>query len=96
MTLWHSHAAAASRGRIDLDLAPPIGPDRSTRAQLAHQERHGRTSHPSICESACWVSGSTSWSTPVAKLKQPAGHARFDRVQRVAGRTELKLLQHRP
>src|SRR5712671_564615 len=32
----------------------------------------------------------------VAKLKQPAGQTRFDRVKRVAGRAELKLLQHRP
>ena len=31
----------------------------------------------------------------VAKLEQPARHARFDRVKRVAGRTELELLQHR-
>ena len=32
----------------------------------------------------------------VAKLEQPARHPRLDRVQRVAGRTELKLLKHRP
>jgi hypothetical protein len=31
----------------------------------------------------------------VAKLKQPAGHAGFDRVQRIAGQAELELHQHR-
>ncbi len=32
----------------------------------------------------------------VAKLEQPASHARLDRVKRIAGRAELKLHQHRP
>ena len=32
----------------------------------------------------------------VAKLEQPACHAGFDRVQRIAGRAELELYQHRP
>ena len=31
----------------------------------------------------------------VAKMQQPACHAGLDRVQRVAGRTELELRQHR-
>ena len=32
----------------------------------------------------------------VAKLEQPASHAGLDRVQRIAGRAELELYQHRP
>ena len=96
MTLWHSHAAAASRaGSISIrprrsDLIAPLA--RSLRISSVTVVR--RT--PSICESACWVSGSTSWSTRSRSLEQPAGHPRFDRVKRVAGRAELKLLQHRP
>ena len=31
--------------RVDFDQAPSIGPDRATRAQIAHQERHGGSSH---------------------------------------------------
>ena len=95
MTLWHSHAAAASRARVDLDLASPVGPDRSTRAQLAHQQRHGRTSHPEYLRERLLGEREHIMVDAVAKLEQPASHARFDRVKRVAGRTELKLLQHR-
>ena len=63
MTLWHSHAAAASRaGSISIrprrsDLIAPLA--RSLRIRSVTVVR--RT--PRICESACWVSGSTSWST---------------------------------
>jgi len=32
----------------------------------------------------------------VAKLEQPARHAGSDRMQRIAGRAELKLHQHGP
>jgi len=32
----------------------------------------------------------------VAKMEQPARHTGFDRMQRIAGRAELKLNQHRP
>jgi hypothetical protein len=81
--------------RVDLDQASPIGPDRSTRAQLSHQERHGRTSHPEYLRERLLGEREHIMVDAVAKLKQPAGHARFDRVKRVAGRTELKLLQHR-
>ena len=31
--------------RVDLDQPSSIGPDCATHAQIAHQERHGRTSH---------------------------------------------------
>ncbi|WGR96289.1 hypothetical protein MTX20_24025 [Bradyrhizobium sp. ISRA435] len=51
---------------------------------------------PRICDSACWVSGEDVAVDAIAKLEQPARHAGFDRMQRVAGRTELKLYQHRP
>ena len=81
--------------RVDLDLASPIGPDRATRAQLAHQERHGRTSNPEYLRERLLGERERIMVNAVAKLKQPAGHTRFDRVKRVAGRTELKLLQHR-
>jgi len=81
--------------RVDLDQAPPIGPDRSTRAQLAHQERHGRPSHPKYLRERLLGEREQIMVDAVANLKQPAGHARFDRMKRVAGRTELKLLQHR-
>jgi hypothetical protein len=82
--------------RVDLDQAPSIGPDRATRAQLAHQERHGRTSHTEYLRERLLGEREHIMVDAVAKLEQPARHARFDRVQRVAGRTELKLLQHRP
>ena len=32
----------------------------------------------------------------VAKLQQPACHAGFDRMQRIAGHAKLKLYQYRP
>ena len=41
MASWHSHATAASRNR-SISL---IRPDRPTRAQIAHQERHRRSSY---------------------------------------------------
>ena len=81
--------------RVDLDQASSIGPDRSTRAQIAHQERHGRTSHTEYLRERLLGEREHIMVDAVAKLKQPASHARFDRVKRVAGRTELKLLQHR-
>ena len=82
--------------RVDLDQASSIGPDRSTRAQLAHQERHGRASHTEYLRERLLGKREHIMVDAVAKLKQPASHARFDRVERIAGRTELKLLKHRP
>ena len=65
-----------------------MGPDRSARAEIAHQERYRRSSHAEYLCQRLLVDA-------VAKLEQPAGHARFDRVQRIAGRAELELYQHR-
>ena len=82
--------------RVDLDQASSIGPDRATRAQLAHQERHGRTSHTEYLRERLLGEREHIMVDAVAKLEQPAGHARFDRVKRVAGRTELELFSNRP
>src|SRR5207244_9734020 len=71
-------------------------PDRSTLTQLAHQERHGRASHTEDLRERLLGEREHVMIDAVAKLEQPARHARFDRVKRVAGRTELKLLKHRP
>ena len=81
--------------RIDFDQASSIGPDRATRAQIAHQERHGGSSHTKDLRERLLGEREHIMVDAVAKLEQPASHARFDRVKRVAGRTELELLQHR-
>ena len=82
--------------RIDLDQAASIGPDRATRAQIAHQERHGRSSHTEDLRERLLGEREHIMVDAVAKLEQPARHARFDRVKRVAGRTELELLSASP
>jgi len=79
--------------RVDLDQAPSIGPDRATRAQIAHQERHGGSSHTKDLRERLLGEREHIMIDAVAKLEQPARHARFDRVKRVAGRTELELYQ---
>jgi hypothetical protein len=73
-----------------------IGPDRATRAQLAHQQRHGRTSYTEYLRERLLGEREHIMVDAVANLEQPASHPRFDRVKRIAGRAELKLLQHRP
>ena len=81
--------------RVDLDQPSSIGPDCATHAQIAHQERHGGSSHTKDLRERLLGERKHIMIDAVAKLEQPARHARFDRVKRVAGRTELKLLQHR-
>jgi hypothetical protein len=81
--------------RVDLDQAASIGPDRTARTQVAHQERHGRTSYTEDLRERLLGERERIMVDAVAKLKQPARHARFDRMKRVAGRTELKLFEHR-
>ena len=62
MVPWHSHAAAASRDR-SISIWPRrsdlIAPD-ARRLRISSVTVVRRT--PSICDSACWVSGRTSWS----------------------------------
>src|SRR6266536_3212008 len=96
----HDPVAFARRRReprpIDLDQASSIGPDRSARAQIAHQERHRRASHTEYLRQRLLGEREHIMVDPVAKLEQPASHAGFDRMQRIAGGTELELYQHRP
>ena len=75
---------------VDLDQASSIGPDGSPRAQIAHQERHGRTPHTEHLRQCVLGEREHIMVDAVAQLKQPASHAGFDRVKRVAGRTELE------
>ena len=82
-------------GSVDLDEASSIGPDRSARAEIAHQERYRRSSHAEYLCQRLLGERELIVVDAVAKLEQPAGHARFDRVQRIAGRAELELYQHR-
>ena len=82
-------------GPVDLDEASSIGPDRSARAEIAHQERYRRSSHAEYLCQRLLGERELIVVDAVAKLEQPASHARFDRVQRIAGRAELELHQHR-
>ena len=88
--------AAIGPGLRAIDQAASIGPDRPARAQLAHQERHGRASHTEDLRERLLGEREHIMVDAVAKLEQPARHARFDRVKRVAGRTELELYQQCP
>jgi hypothetical protein len=81
---------------VDLDSASLIRPDRSTRAQFAHQERHRRSSYTEYLRKRLLGEWEYVVVDAVAKLEQPASHAGFDRVQRIAGRAELELYQHCP
>ena len=81
---------------VDLDLASSIGPDRSRRAQFAHQERYRRSPHTEYLRQRLLGDREDVVVDAVAKIEQPACHARFDRMQRIAGHAELKLYQYRP
>ena len=80
---------------VDLDEASSIGPDRSARAEIAHQERYRRSSYTEYLCQRMLGERKHIVVDAVAKLEQPARHARLDRVQRIAGRAELELYQHR-
>jgi hypothetical protein len=80
---------------VDLDPASLLRPDRSARAQIAHQERHRRSSHAEYLRQRLLGEREDVVVEAVAKLEQPASHAGLDRVQRIAGRAELELYQHR-
>ena len=94
--MHHVVAFASRRGeprRVDFDQAASFGPDCTTGAQLAHQQRHGRTSHTEDLRERLLGEREHIMVDAVAKLEQPARHPRFDRVKRVAGRTELEVYQ---
>src|SRR5260221_12135475 len=80
---------------VDLDLASSIRSDCSGRAQIVHQLRYRRSSHTEYLRQRLLGERQDVVIDAVAKLKQPACHAGFDRMQRIAGRAELKLRQHR-
>ena len=75
---------------VDLDLASPLRSDRSGRAQIAHQEIHGRPPHTKYLRQRLLSERQDVVIDVVAQMKQPACHAGFDRMQRIAGRAELK------
>ena len=80
---------------VDLDLATSLGSDRSGRAQIAHQKRHRRSSHAEDLRQRLLGEREHVVVDAVAKMEQPASHTGFDRMQRIAGRAELKLRRHR-
>jgi hypothetical protein len=99
---FETHVAVAFAGRrreprsVDLNLASSIRSDRSGRAQIAHQERHRCSSHTEHLRQRVLGQREDVVVDAVAKMEQPACHAGFDRMQRIAGGAELKLYQHRP
>jgi hypothetical protein len=96
----HGAVAFARRRReprsVDLDLASTMRSDRSAGAQIAHQERYRRSSHTEYLRQRLLSEREDVVVDAVAKMKQPACHAGFDRMQGIAGHAELKLHQHRP
>jgi len=80
---------------VDLDLASSIRFDRAGCTQIAHQERHGRSSHTEYLRDHFLREREDVVADAVAKMQQPACHAGLHRVQRIAGGAELELCQHR-
>jgi hypothetical protein len=80
---------------VDLDFASPFRSDRSGSPQIAHQERHRRSSHTQYLRKRLLGEREDVLVDPVAKMEQPACHAGLDRMQRIAGPADLKLYQHR-
>ena len=92
---------AFARGRrepqsVDLDLPASIRSDCAGRAQIPHQEIHGRPPHTEYLRQRLLREREDVVVDVVAYVEQPACHAGFDGMQRIASRAELKLYQHRP
>src|SRR4029077_6465738 len=65
-------------------------------AQIARQERHRRSSYAQYLRQSLLSERQDIVVDAIAEMKQPACHAGFDRMQRIAGGAELKLLHYRP
>jgi hypothetical protein len=81
---------------VDFDLASLLRPDRSARSQIAHQERHCRSSHTEYLRQRLLGEREDVVVNAVANVEQPARHPGFRLMQRIAGSAALKLYLHRP
>jgi hypothetical protein len=98
--MGHGAVAFACRRRepqsIDFDPSASIRSDSPGRAQIAHHERYRRSSHAENLQQVLLGERDDVIVDMVAEIEHQARHAGFDRMQRIAGRAELKLYQHRP
>lgn len=74
---------------INLDFSSPFRSDRSGSAQVAHQERHCRSSHTQYLRKRLLGECEDVVVGTVAKMEQPACHAGLGRMQRIAGAADL-------
>ncbi|MGY4594491.1 hypothetical protein ACVWXL_002237 [Bradyrhizobium sp. GM22.5] len=74
---------------VNLDFSSPFRSDRSGSAQVAHQERHCRSSHTQYLRKRLLGECEDVVVGAVAKMEQPACHAGLGRMQSIAGAADL-------
>src|SRR5258705_9885951 len=78
---------------VNLDQAPPSRSDSARRPELGHNQRHCRSSYPEQLRKRLLRQRYEVAINSIVDVEQPPGHARLDRVQRIAGDHMLKLHQ---
>src|SRR6202043_4005227 len=81
---------------VNLDQAPPIRSDSTRRPELAHNQRHRRSSYPEQFRKRLLRQRYGVAVNSIVDVEQPPGHAGLDGVQRIAGGHMLELHQHCP
>src|ERR1700682_3082117 len=81
---------------VNLDHAPPSRSDSTRRPELRHNQRHCRSSYPEQLRKRLLRQRYEVAINSIVDVEQPPGHARLDRVQRIAGGHMLKLHQQCP
>src|SRR5438552_15819036 len=76
---------------VDLDQAPPIGPDSTRCAQLAYDMRHSRAAHAEQFRKRVLRQRQDLAVSPIVDLQQPSRQAGRHRMQRIAGCDMLEL-----
>jgi hypothetical protein len=93
----HDIVALACRGfeprSVDLDQAPPIGPDSPQRPQLVHDMCHGRSTYAKQLRKRLLRQRQEITVDAIVDVEQPPSQAGLHRVQRIAGGDMLELRQ---
>jgi hypothetical protein len=81
---------------VNLDQGSPMRSDSTRRPQLAHNQRHSRSSYSKQLRKRLLRQRQEVAVDSIVDVEQPPRRAGLDRVQRVAGGHVLELRQQRP